>query len=79
MEGFLLGEREWKNGGWGLSASGARSSKREEKGKLMGGGQGSPFRKREPSECAQEVLLVTAPEDKSCPDLKGRPVQMPEY
>lgn len=44
----------------------------------MGAGQG-PLFKRGPSECAREVLLVAATGDPSCQDLKGRPVQMPEY
>ena len=41
-------------------------------------GQGPSF-KREHSTGAQKVLLVAADEDVACEDLKGRPVQMPEY
>ena len=50
----------------------------KERQKETRGGQVPPF-KGEHSECAQEVLLVAAAEDVSCPDLKGRSVQMPEY
>lgn len=52
-----------------------RESGREREGER--GGQGSPI-KKEPSECTWEVLLVSAAEDISFQDPKGRPVQMRE-
>lgn len=41
-------------------------------------GQGPSF-KREHSKGTQKVLLVAAAVDGACEDLKGRPVQVPEY
>lgn len=71
------GVEKWRMGSQSLGA-GAAEEKRETE-KLMGGGQGSPFRKRERSERAPEVLLVPAPEDESCQVRKGRSVQTPEH
>ena len=58
--------------------SGEAETEEQMGGKMRRGGQGSPF-KREHSKCTQKMLLVAAAKDVSCQDLKGRPVQMPDY
>lgn len=67
---------KWRMGG--ISLWGQEQQKRREREKLTGGGQSSPFRKGNPAN-VHLLLLVPAPEDESCRDRKGRPVQMPEH
>lgn len=71
-----IGERKVRKGDREVGRKGVEEKERQVDRQEVG--KAYPF-KRECSECAQEVLLVTEAENISCQDLKGRPVQIPEY
>lgn len=85
MGGLLEEEREDREGDRNGAESGPceQSDRREiERGREEGrekGEESGPPSKGEPSECAQEVVLVPAAEDTCCQGPKGRPVQKREY